>query len=1024
MSNQKSENTPLSSPSSPLGSYDVDEMEKLYPWINDPDYKTKSPGRFQTDPSLTDAKIKHAQEIFANAAKGLLDDPEKSFYSGNSQKGVGALNKLGSYIKKNPKQSGVMGIITALLVTLGLGGGLMLGPLQLNHFANLLTDINFGPSESQTDIRMRKLFAYSAFIKNVNGFEKTRLGTIEAFQANRIDAKLEKSGIKSNFDPNGKFTGFSIDETKLPPDVAKDLDGLNDSNDPNQEKRKKAYAKHFKVSASSVDFVDGKPQINPKGMRESRKMFSQAMKISPDFHGNVSALSKRVLIKRANVSLNPITRLENKALTKFADKYVSFQEKRAERISGKDVNIPDAKAKQAEVDPEAEVGEDKAPQYNDSQKQSADLVNKLKMPQIPGGAAAGAAASGIGVVIGAICLVKDISDGVADMQLTERLTTATNIAAEAISWPSKMFTGDFDIEAMFMYISTFYSKEQGSAFGASTLQKEDSTSFTKTGNTVDLRTLDKPENQEFNPDLNSNWSKIDETFKSLGPAGEAIDVVCKVMDTPGQWLAKIGDTLTLGLSTKISDATVGKLMSNLMGVLAGKVDTKKIIGSVLGELANIGGRLMAGSTAASTGAQVASEQTESNAKAYYQDYKYLNDDRSTFAKLFNVLDIDSVASKTLISTYNQSTVESFANLPASTFLSFSNFLGVAKAAGTTTTTKEDYYGIPVVITDPAFSDPPEGTTYVTTDGQPVEFDNPYKLITEAQQRLKDNPGVKEYLEKCNKIKIDDDMYATTQSAGEGAAYNYMIEDGGCEDPTSAGNYTLNDLPKYQSVAKRPSLAKSIAGIFNPTAIAQEPVQPQTITLTPEQAALAQTIMALTYTKEGIGYAALEENDDKAMQMMYDGVAPASNGQQDSTNAGPEGWTWPLKDKSDADVSNGWGDSASKGIHKAIDIAAPDGTPVLAAHDGEVVESYYSTGCGYFYLIKATGTPYWMTYQHLQTLPENKKKGDKVTAGEEIGKVGEYCGSGYHLHFGVEKSEEMSFYASSIEKSIDPLEVLP
>lgn len=144
----------------------------------------------------------------------------------------------------------------------------------------------------------------------------------------------------------------------------------------------------------------------------------------------------------------------------------------------------------------------------------------------------------------------------------------------------------------------------------------------------------------------------------------------------------------------------------------------------------------------------------------------------------------------------------------------------------------------------------------------------------------------------------------------------------------------------------------------------------------------------------------------------------------SGNTSKDGWQWPIKDAQASDISNGWGDRASKGIHKAIDIPKPNGTPVYAAHDGEVVESYWNSACGYFYLIKAAGTPYWSSYQHLQNLSSNKRIGDTVTAGERIGKVGKYCGSGYHLHFGVETTPAISFYASPLSNSIDPLKVLP
>jgi murein DD-endopeptidase MepM/ murein hydrolase activator NlpD len=162
---------------------------------------------------------------------------------------------------------------------------------------------------------------------------------------------------------------------------------------------------------------------------------------------------------------------------------------------------------------------------------------------------------------------------------------------------------------------------------------------------------------------------------------------------------------------------------------------------------------------------------------------------------------------------------------------------------------------------------------------------------------------------------------------------------------------------------------------------------------------------------------------KIMNDLYENLpdeAPATS------NSGK--WVWPIEGASARDVGfeygkNGCGASGC-GPHKAIDIPRPPGTPVLAAHDGKVVNSLWSGNCGYFYLIKATGTDYWMTYQHLANLPSNKKRGDTVTAGEKIGEVGQFCGSGYHLHFGIELSPNISYYTSDLDKTINPLKVLP
>ncbi len=144
-------------------------------------------------------------------------------------------------------------------------------------------------------------------------------------------------------------------------------------------------------------------------------------------------------------------------------------------------------------------------------------------------------------------------------------------------------------------------------------------------------------------------------------------------------------------------------------------------------------------------------------------------------------------------------------------------------------------------------------------------------------------------------------------------------------------------------------------------------------------------------------------------------APATSG-GDITSAG---WTMPIKG---ASLGYRWHQQAPKGLHKAQDFMAPIGTPIYAAHDGVITMNQYMGACGYVYVIKATNTPYWMVYQHVTT---PLKEGTAVTAGQQIGKVGQFCGSGHHLHFGIETANRYSVYADSgsSDTSINPMPLI-
>lgn len=88
------------------------------------------------------------------------------------------------------------------------------------------------------------------------------------------------------------------------------------------------------------------------------------------------------------------------------------------------------------------------------------------------------------------------------------------------------------------------------------------------------------------------------------------------------------------------------------------------------------------------------------------------------------------------------------------------------------------------------------------------------------------------------------------------------------------------------------------------------------------------------------------------------------------------------------------------FHNGVDMAAPSGSPILAAYDGEVVAADYSASMGNYIMINH-GDGIITIYMHASSL--SVSKGQTVVRGEEIGKVGSTGRStGPHLHFSVRK----------------------
>lgn len=86
------------------------------------------------------------------------------------------------------------------------------------------------------------------------------------------------------------------------------------------------------------------------------------------------------------------------------------------------------------------------------------------------------------------------------------------------------------------------------------------------------------------------------------------------------------------------------------------------------------------------------------------------------------------------------------------------------------------------------------------------------------------------------------------------------------------------------------------------------------------------------------------------------------------------------------------------FHNGLDMAAPGGSPILAAYDGNVVAADYSSSMGNYIMIDH-GDGLYTIYMHASALYVSK--GNFVTKGQKIAAVGTTGRStGNHLHFSV------------------------
>lgn len=131
------------------------------------------------------------------------------------------------------------------------------------------------------------------------------------------------------------------------------------------------------------------------------------------------------------------------------------------------------------------------------------------------------------------------------------------------------------------------------------------------------------------------------------------------------------------------------------------------------------------------------------------------------------------------------------------------------------------------------------------------------------------------------------------------------------------------------------------------------------------------------------------------------------------------WKWPVRGDVVAAFADAGGPYAA-GQHRGIDVAAPVGTPVVAAVGGVVRFNGLVGSSGLTVAIRTAAGRFDTAYLHLATA--SVRTGQAVGAGERIGTVGTSGTSGRrstaaaHLHFGVRDAGTRHYR--------DPLAFLP
>lgn len=112
------------------------------------------------------------------------------------------------------------------------------------------------------------------------------------------------------------------------------------------------------------------------------------------------------------------------------------------------------------------------------------------------------------------------------------------------------------------------------------------------------------------------------------------------------------------------------------------------------------------------------------------------------------------------------------------------------------------------------------------------------------------------------------------------------------------------------------------------------------------------------------------------------------------------------------------------VHDAIDIMAPEGTPVVSAAPGKLEKLFLSKDGGKTAYVRSTDGRTIYYYAHLRDYAPGLAENQSVTAGQRLGSVG-YTGNASpdapHLHFAIlQTSPQSKWYQPSVAINPYPL----
>jgi hypothetical protein len=269
--------------------------------------------------------------------------------------GLGAAEALGSKFNPIDSLSAVGGLKNALFgsarrkkssiagVTIGavIGGSffgftIVSGPLQILHYAELMSRIHLTTHNNQSDDRTGKIFKTARNYKNQKVF-RNNLGILGNNFADRISAKLKAAGYESSYHPRtGAFEGLRINTDEGP------YKGKTEAEVREIVRQKFNGVELKKGSLSSFPgkeslYLDPRDMGYRKGIVETRGVIKVIL-TDTGSSGLAASIDSRVTGKRFGLTLHPFRRLDAKIIA-AADRAIQAKKSAREQQAAEDQAI-------------------------------------------------------------------------------------------------------------------------------------------------------------------------------------------------------------------------------------------------------------------------------------------------------------------------------------------------------------------------------------------------------------------------------------------------------------------------------------------------------------------------------------------------------------------------------------------------------------------------------------------------------------------------------------------------------------